>query len=57
MGELALDELLRDHADHLAAGCQRAVCERAHQADPAAAVDHADPAARRRGAEARAASA
>ena len=35
---------LRDDADHLAAGGQRRVGEGAHQPDPAAAVDDADPA-------------
>ena len=51
MRELALDELLRDHADHLAAGRERRVGDGAHQPDPAAAVDEAEPAARRSRAE------
>src|SRR5581483_12078188 len=42
--ELAIDELLRDDADHLAAGRERAFRERAHQADLAAAVDDAEAA-------------
>ena len=40
--ELAVDERLRDHADHLAAGRERSVGDGAHQPDPAAAVDDAD---------------
>ena len=44
VGELALDELLRDHADHLAARRERAVGDRAHQPDAAAAVDEPEPA-------------
>ena len=44
MGQLAVDQALRDDADHLAAGGQRRVRERAHQADPSAPVDDADPA-------------
>ena len=46
MGELAIDEPPRDDPDHLAAGGERGVRERAHQPDPAAAVDDADPACR-----------
>src|SRR5581483_227623 len=42
--ELAIDELLRDDADHLAAGRERAFRERAHQPDLAAAVDDAEAA-------------
>ena len=41
VGDLALDEPLRDDADHLAAGGQRAVGHRAHQPDARAAVDDA----------------
>src|SRR4051794_35844368 len=44
MGQLAVDELLRDHADHLAAAAQRAVCDGAHQPDAAPAVDQPEPA-------------
>ena len=45
VGDLAVHELLRDHADDLAAGLQRGVGQRAHQADRRAAVDDADAAA------------
>ena len=44
MGELAIDQPARDHADDLAARLERRVGDRAHQPDPAAAVDDADPA-------------
>jgi len=42
--QLAVDELLRDHADHLAACGEGAVRQRAHQPDTAAAVDEPKPA-------------
>jgi ATP-binding cassette, subfamily B, bacterial len=49
--ELALDERLRDDADHLTARRERPVRDRAHQADLAAAVDEPEPARGRRRAE------
>ena len=49
--ELAVDERLRDHADHLAAGRERPFGDGAHQTDAAAAVDDADPAGGCGGAE------
>ena len=45
VGELAIDEQLRDDADHLAARPECAVGDRAHQPDAPAAVDDPDPAA------------
>ena len=51
VADLAVDQRLRHHADHLAAGGQRGVGEHAHQADVAAAVDEPDAALREHGAE------
>ena len=51
MRDLAVDERLRDHADHLAARGQRRVGDRAHQPDARAAVDEADARAGERAAE------
>ena len=42
--DFAADQRLGDHADHLAARRQRGVGHRAHQAQPPAAIDHADAA-------------
>ena len=39
VGDLVLDQAPRDHADHGAAGGQRAIGERPHQPDARAAVD------------------
>ncbi len=44
MGQLPIDEARRDHAGHATAGRQRRVGDRAHQPEPAAAVDELDPA-------------
>ena len=44
MGQLAVDEPGRDHADHPTAGRQRRVGDGAHQPETAAAVDELDPA-------------
>ena len=44
MRKLAIDELLRDDPDHLAAARKGAVRDRAHQPNTAAAVDEAEPA-------------
>ena len=44
MGDLAVDERLRDHAGDAAAALERRVGERAHQPDVRAAVDELDPA-------------
>ena len=44
MGQLAIDEALRDDADHLAAGRQGRVRDDAHEPDAAAAVHDADAA-------------
>ena len=44
VGDLAVDQRLRDHADHLGAGRERRVGHDAHQADVGAAVDDAEPA-------------
>jgi hypothetical protein len=45
-----------DDADHLAARLQRRIRHRAHQAELAAAIDHADAALGQRAADMRAAS-
>ena len=44
MGDLRGEQPPRDHADHLTAGRERRVGERAHQADGRPAVDDADAA-------------
>ena len=46
VADLAVDQVPRDHADHLAAGGERRVGQDPHQADLPAAVDDADVAAR-----------
>ena len=48
VSDLALDEVLRQYADHLAARCQRRVGQQAHQADVRAAVHDAVPGLRDR---------
>ena len=44
MGDLTVNELLRDDANGLTARVEHGICELAHQADITAAVDQADPA-------------
>jgi hypothetical protein len=44
VGELSVDERLRDDADHLAARGERPVGDGTHQADAASTVDHAQAA-------------
>ena len=51
--ELAVHQALWDHPDHLAIGRQRSVGDRAHQSDLPAAVDDADAAGRKTGAQRR----
>ena len=46
VGQLAIDEPARDHADDLAARSQGRIGQGAHQPDPAAAVDDPDAALR-----------
>ena len=49
--DLAFLQKARDDADHLAARFERGIGDGAHQPDPSAAVDDADPGARERRAE------
>jgi hypothetical protein len=42
--DFGIDESLRDHSDHLAAGGQGGIRHHAHQADRAAAIDQAQAA-------------
>ncbi len=42
VGDLAIDQRLRDHADRVAARVQHRVGDRAHQPDARPAVDEAD---------------
>ena len=51
--QLVVDQVLRDHPDHLAAGGQRGVGDDAHQPDVTAAVDDADAGAGQAGGEGR----
>ena len=44
MGDLEVDQGLRDHAIGLAAGRHHRVRDHAHQAEPAAAINQADAA-------------
>src|SRR3546814_11182911 len=46
--DLGADERVGDDPDHLAAGFERAVGDRAHQPEPAPAVNDANPALRQR---------
>jgi hypothetical protein len=48
MGDLAVEERLRDHADDLTVVLQHPIGEHAHQPDPCAAIDQAEPTARER---------
>src|SRR3546814_21073506 len=48
MRDLGADERVGDDPDHLAAGFERAVGDRAHQPEPAPAVNDANPALRQR---------
>ena len=49
IGYFGAGERFGNNADHLAPGRQRAAGQRAHQAQPAAAIDHADAALRQLG--------
>ena len=49
VADLLLDEVPRDHPGDVAAGRERGVGDRPHQADRAAAVDEAEAAADERG--------
>ena len=42
VGQFFRDQSFRDHTDYLAAGSERTVCQRSHQADVAPAVDYRD---------------
>ena len=46
MADFPVEQHLRNHADDAAAGGQRRIGERTHQADPPAAVDEREPSLR-----------